>query len=90
MTEVLCPYCEEDILWQIMLDHSDGEVYFMCFECDTIWMQADTVMFGTGTNYELFMKRHGKEPDWSIINKIKPLNIVQIHNASHESRDEGN
>ena len=73
MTEVICPYCEQDIVWQITLDYSCDAIYCMCFECDTIWMPNESVIYGTGVNFELFMERQGKMPDWSKIKRIKPL-----------------
>jgi len=77
MTEVICPYCEQDIIWQISLDYSYGAVYCMCFEYDTIWMPKESMIYGTGVNFELFMEQQGKMPDWSIIIRMKQLDIVQ-------------
>ncbi|MEW8507662.1 MAG: hypothetical protein AB2598_13250 [Candidatus Thiodiazotropha sp.] len=73
MKNVICPYCEQGIIWRVLLDNSDSEEYCMCLECDTIWKPNEAVTYGTGMNFELFMERKGDSADWSIIKRINPL-----------------
>jgi hypothetical protein len=70
---MICPYCEQDIIWKVLLENSDGDEYCMCFECDTIWKPGEVVMYGTGMNFESYMEREGNIADWSKVKKKDPL-----------------
>lgn len=70
---IICPYCEQDGVWQVRLDVLSEETYCMCFECDTLWKPDEPVEYGTGQNFETFMEARGQKADWTAIKKQKPL-----------------
>jgi len=76
MTEdrvIICPYCEQDGVWQVRIDSLGEGAYCMCFECDTLWQPGEVVEYGTGLNFESFMEVRGQKADWTTIKKVGPL-----------------
>jgi hypothetical protein len=69
---LVCPYCEQDDVWEIELAGSDRRA-IMCLECDTVWDTPNDVVDGKGVNFESFMVNEGREVDWSLIKKVRKL-----------------
>lgn len=70
---IICPYCEEDGVWQVRIDGLGTETYCVCLECDTLWQPGEAVEYGTGRNFEGFMEARGQKADWAGIKKVKQL-----------------
>ena len=66
----ICPYCDQDAVWQVGLNTCPECTFSMCFECDSVWAQGEAVSDETGTNFEDFMSSMGRVADWSIVEKI--------------------
>lgn len=66
----VCPYCEQDAVWEVRLHTSVNFTFSMCFECDSVWPQGEVVSDETGTNFEDFMNSIGQPVDWSKVERI--------------------
>ncbi len=66
----ICPYCEEDGVWNVSIEQIAHEKFKMCFECDTIWQNEENVEYGKGKNFESYMEEKGLKADWNKITKL--------------------
>lgn len=82
MIKTICPFCEQDYVWQVTISNlgNDSQIYFMCFECDTMWNENEEIGNNSGLYFKTFMEQQGKIPDWTKITQIK------IH-SSDESKN---
>jgi hypothetical protein len=69
---VVCPYCEQDYVWEVSIRDLPGSFY-MCLECDTVWLPSQDVKDGEGQNFEDFMTQRGRVADWKAITKIRRI-----------------
>jgi hypothetical protein len=72
---VVCPYCQQDYVWEVNIRDLPGPSY-MCFECDTVWLVVQDLSDQKGRSFEDFMKHRGRTPDWEAITKIKRINGI--------------
>lgn len=74
MTEIFCPYCDQDVVWRIAFSGERKGVFThaFCFECDTIWEDGKKIDNLAGLNYETYMENSGKKADWTIIQRGYP------------------
>lgn len=66
----ICPYCEQDAVWEVGLHTSANFKFAMCFECDSLWPQGEAISDETGTNFEDFMTSIGQPADWNKVERI--------------------
>lgn len=56
----VCPYCGQATPGKARVK-STNEMISICEECDTIWMEDETISDHTGQRFDLFAKRRGIE-----------------------------
>ena len=66
----ICPYCEQDAVWEVALHTSANFRFSMCFECDSVWPQGEIISDETGTNFKDFMNSIDHPVDWSKVERI--------------------
>ena len=54
MTKIICPYCEQDYVWQVDCGEfiSPEKRQKICFECQTVWNDKEDVSDKTGIGIE--------------------------------------
>jgi Zn-finger nucleic acid-binding protein len=67
----ICPYCQQDAVWRVNLISKPEHIFFMCFECDSVWLDNQIISDKTGTNFRDFMQLCELVPDWNDIKKIE-------------------
>jgi Zn-finger nucleic acid-binding protein len=67
---IVCPYCEQDYVWEVSIENIPG-LFYMCLECDTVWMTTEEINNSTGCIFTNFMRNRGINPDWEDINQIR-------------------
>lgn len=74
MTDIICPFCQEDRVWRIALSDEHGEDFphAFCFECDTFWENGDIIDDKTGRTFKLYMQDRGRAVNYGLIKKGKP------------------
>jgi hypothetical protein len=45
----------------------------MCFECDSVWLEAQPVSDQAGTTFDKHMRSLERTPDWKDIEKIEMI-----------------
>jgi hypothetical protein len=69
--KVLCPYCEQDMIWDVRLKSDPGRHFKMCFECDSVWTATQKISDQEGSRFDTLMKTWGLSPDWNNIERIQ-------------------
>jgi len=69
LTPIL-PFCEQDAVWNVRLKSSPTHRFAMCFECDSVWLENQTVSDKAGTTFDKYNRELGIEPDWENIEKL--------------------
>lgn len=69
----LCPYCEEDMVWRVRLKNAPQHRFLMCAECDSVWLEDQTVSDQAGTTFEKHVQSLGRVPDWKDIERLEAL-----------------
>lgn len=67
----LCPFCEQDMVWEVKLDSVPSRRFKMCFECDSVWTADQSVSDQYGSRFDTLMKMWGLRPDWNAVERIK-------------------
>lgn len=69
MTDVICPYCQEDRVWRVALadEVEEGFPHAFCYECDTFWENGDIINDTSGSNLDLYMKARGRRVYYGLI-----------------------
>ncbi|MEO8499226.1 MAG: hypothetical protein ABI614_29525 [Planctomycetota bacterium] len=65
----LCPYCEQDDLWIVVIEGIPRPDAVMCCECETVWNRDETIEYGTGKNFHNFMAALDKEANWKQVTR---------------------
>lgn len=70
---ILCPYCEDDYVWQVHLTKQNGwECYvFMCPECDNFWLNENEINKRKGMGAEAFAASTGQTHRLTPATKIR-------------------
>ena len=66
----ICPFCEQDFVWRVRLKSNQRIHFSMCFECDSVWGDGQTISDQAGTTFDKHMRAFGIEPDWEDIERI--------------------
>lgn len=66
----ICPYCSQDVIWNVQLSSDPRIAFKMCFECDSVWRPGELTSDAEGTNFESYMREIGREPAWDDVEKI--------------------
>jgi hypothetical protein len=74
VTTVLCPYCEQDYVWDVQLPCDPPYRSCMCFECDSVWTEGQTVCDQQGGTFRALMETLGRTPNWGEIIRIGMMN----------------
>lgn len=69
----ICPFCHQDAVWHVRLKSEPKHSFLMCFECDSVWLEGQTVSDQAGTTFDRYMESLGRNADWSDIEKEKPV-----------------
>ena len=69
----LCPYCEQDDLWIVVIEGIPTPEAVMCCECETVWQRSEAIEYGTGTNFHNFMTAHDRKVDWNAVTRKQKL-----------------
>ena len=68
----VCPHCRQDYVWEVTIRDLPG-TFYMCLECDTVWMTPGDVSDEKGQIFETFMEQHSLKADWKAITQVKQL-----------------
>lgn len=68
---IRCPFCDEDMVWEVKLDSEPPRRFKMCFECDSVWTSDQSVSDQCGSRFDTLMKTWGLPPDWNAVERIK-------------------
>jgi transcription elongation factor Elf1 len=66
----ICPYCEQDSVWKVILKTNQKFAFKMCFECDSVWRTNDLISDSTGSNFEALMNETNQPIDWTNIDRL--------------------
>lgn len=66
----ICPFCEEGPIYKAEVQWN-GEIIFICAECDTIWRNVNDKI--EVTNYTDYMEKLGKEALWDYLKLISVI-----------------
>lgn len=74
MSDVICPYCEQDRVWRVALadEASKDFSHAFCYECDTFWENGEVVDDVTGRSFKLFLQERGEKLDYGLIVRGNP------------------
>ena len=67
----LCPFCHQDDVWYARLKSSPNLRFKICFECDSVWSENQTVSDREGSTFEKYMRGLDRVPDWKDIEKLQ-------------------
>lgn len=67
---ILCPYCNEGAVWRVFLESDITTKFRMCFECDSVWTDYQSVSEEAGSRFDLYMKALDRNPNWNDIVKV--------------------
>lgn len=67
----LCPYCQQDAVWLVRLKTVPEHRFFMCFECDAVWLEDQPVSDKAGTTFDKHMQSLGLMVNWNDIEKLE-------------------
>lgn len=70
---MICPYCEQDVVWRVRLASARHCRFAMCFECDSLWRDNEVISDEGGTNFEQYMHETGQPVDWGDVEKLAPI-----------------
>jgi Zn-finger nucleic acid-binding protein len=69
----ICPYCNQDIVWNVKLVSEPQVAFRMCFECDSVWRAGEAVSDEEGSNFEAYMHEIKRVADWDDVEKISQV-----------------
>lgn len=55
----ICPFCQQDVVWHVRLTPIPAQDFFMCFECDAVWLEGQPVSDQAGTTFDKHMHSLG-------------------------------
>ncbi|MCR1870473.1 hypothetical protein [Longicatena caecimuris] len=61
---MVCPYCEQGNVVQVKIKRTGKKIY-ICDECDTIWLNGETISHFNGTGFEEYAKANGFQSIWT-------------------------
>lgn len=70
---MICPYCEQDVVWRVRLASAPHYRFAMCFECDSVWLDNEVISDETGTNFEKYMNDIGHPINWEEVEKLAKI-----------------
>lgn len=69
----ICPFCHQDAVWRVQLKTASVHRFLMCFECDSVWLEGQTVSDQAGTTFDKHMQSLGRMPDWKDLEKVEMI-----------------
>lgn len=74
MTDIICPFCQEDRVWRVALADGTGEGFphAFCFECDTFWENGDLIDDKSGRTFKLYMQERGRVMNYDLLKQGPP------------------
>ncbi|GBF58728.1 hypothetical protein PbB2_02416 [Candidatus Phycosocius bacilliformis] len=70
---LICPYCGQDVVWNVRLKSEPRVAFKMCFECDSIWRSAEPVSDEEGSNFESYMQEAGRAANWDDVERLSQI-----------------
>jgi predicted metal-binding protein len=68
-----CPFCQQGAVWRVQLKTMRKHRFFMCFECDSVWLESQLISDKAGTTFDKHMQSLGRTPNWEDIKKIEMI-----------------
>jgi hypothetical protein len=59
------------VIWRVRLKVTPKHRFLMCFECDSVWLEGQTISDQVGTTFDQYMRTLGIIPDWGNIEKLE-------------------
>lgn len=68
---MICPSCNQDMVWKVGLKSDPAKHFKMCFECDSVWTSTQNITDQEGSRFDTLMKTWGISSDWNNIERIE-------------------
>ncbi|MFF3816158.1 zf-TFIIB domain-containing protein [Streptomyces bluensis] len=69
MKKVACPHCGQDWIHQYRRKDT-GAQFFMCPECESLWLDQDEIEEPTELYLSEYMTQHDAASAWEVIEQV--------------------